>query len=218
MQYVAYYRVSTKGQGRSQLGLQAQQQAVQSFVQGEPIVAEFTEVESGKLNHRPQLKAALDFAELTGSTLVVAKLDRLSRNAAFLNQLFDATVSIKCADMPFADRFTIGILAQVAQWEREQISTRTKEALSAAKRRGRKLGGHRPNVPQMSAAGLQRSIATRQVRASERAAKVAPHISAAQAAGHTSLRSIADYLNQLGVKTTRGCKWEASSVARVIQK
>ena len=144
MRFVAYYRVSTAKQGLSGLGLEgAQRQMVLQSVGNSELLEEFTEVESGKLNNRPQLQAALKHARLTNSTLIVAKLDRLSRNAAFLNQLFDADVPIRCADMPFADRFTVGILAQVAQWERERISDRTKAALSVAKSRGRILGGKR---------------------------------------------------------------------------
>ena len=113
MRFVAYYRVSTAKQGQSGLGLEAQRQTVTQSVGDGELLEEFTEVESGKHNSRPQFQAALKLARLTNSTLIVAKLDRLSRNAAFLNELFDADVPIRCADMPFADRFTVGILAQV---------------------------------------------------------------------------------------------------------
>lgn len=129
MRFVAYFRVSTAKQGQSGLGLEAQRQTVIDSIGENELIEEFTEVESGKDNSRPQFQAALKRARLTNSTLIVAKLDRLSRNAAFLNDLFDADVPIRCADMPFADRFTVGILAQVAQWERERISDRTKAAL-----------------------------------------------------------------------------------------
>jgi DNA invertase Pin-like site-specific DNA recombinase len=215
LRFVAYYRVSTAKQGQSGLGLEAQRQTVlQSAADGE-LLEEFTEVESGKLNSRPQLQAALKHARLTKSTLIVAKLDRLSRNAAFLNQLFDADVPIRCADMPFADRFTVGILAQVAQWERERISDRTKAALSVAKARGRALGGKRPNQRCVSAAGRHRAIQAKQAASRQRKLDVIPYVDAARAAGHTSLRGIAAYLNCRRIAAPRGGNWQAAQVARL---
>lgn len=218
MRFVAYYRVSTAKQGHSGLGLEAQRQTVlQSVGEGE-LLEEFTEVESGKLNDRPQFQAALKHARLTKSTLIVAKLDRLSRNAAFLNQLFDADVPIRCADMPFADRFTVGILAQVAQWERERISDRTKAALSVAKARGRKLGGKRANQRCVSAAGRQRATETRQAASLQRKTDVMPYVDAARAAGHASLRGIAGYLNARRIAAPRGGAWQAAQVARLMDR
>lgn len=216
MRFVAYYRVSTAKQGQSGLGLEAQRQTVLKSVGDGELLEEFTEVESGKLNSRPQLQAALKHARLTKSTLIVAKLDRLSRNAAFLNELFDADVPIRCADMPFADRFTVGILAQVAQWERERISDRTKAALSVAKARGRTLGGKRPNQRCVNAAGRQKARATRQAASAQRKIDVMPYVDAARSAGHTSLRSIAGYLNGRRIAAPRGGHWHAAQVARLL--
>ncbi|WP_324749600.1 recombinase family protein [Sphingomonas sp. LY54] len=135
---VAYYRVSTEAQGRSGLGLQAQREAVAGLCRqrGWEIVAEFTEVESGRRNDRPQLLAALKRGKVTGARLVIAKLDRLSRNVAFLAALQESGAKFTAADMPEADEFTVHILAAVAQRERKLISDRTKAALTAAKSRG----------------------------------------------------------------------------------
>jgi DNA invertase Pin-like site-specific DNA recombinase len=144
---VAYERVSTARQGKSGLGLEAQRKAIDDYAatKGGTILARFTEVESGRKNDRPELEKALQLARITGATLVIAKLDRLSRNAAFLLTLRDAGVSFVACDMPEANDLTVGIMALVAQQEREAISRRTKEALAAAKARGVKLGN--PNGP-----------------------------------------------------------------------
>src|SRR6266478_5906691 len=147
--FVSYLRVSTARQGKSGLGLEAQREAVKQFVTsraGRSIAPEFIEVESGKRNDRPELEKALKRCRLTGATLVVAKLDRLSRNAAFLMTLRDAGVQFVAADLPEANTMTVGVMAVVAQHEREAISARTKAALQAAKARGRKLGGGRPGA------------------------------------------------------------------------
>jgi DNA invertase Pin-like site-specific DNA recombinase len=216
LRFVAYYRVSTLKQGQSGLGLEAQRQTVLQSVRDGELLEEFTEVESGKLSSRPQLQAALKHARLTRSTLIVAKLDRLSRNAAFLNQLFDADVPIRCADMPFADRFTVGILAQVAQWERERISERTRAALCVAKARGRSLGGKRANQRSVNAAGRHKAAATRQAASAQHRADVLPYVDAARAAGHTSLRGIAAYLNARRIAAPRGGAWQAAQIARLL--
>ena len=138
--YVAYLRVSTQKQGQSGLGLAAQRAAVQAFPPVARLVAEFVEVESGKKNERPQLAAALALAKATGATLLIAKLDRLSRNAGFIFQLRDAGVDFVCCDMPDANTLTVGIFAVLAQHERELISQRTKAALAAKKAQGAQLG------------------------------------------------------------------------------
>src|SRR5688572_20704691 len=138
--YTAYYRVSTSEQGQSGLGLAAQRQAVERFVNcSDCIVAEYVEVESGKKDMRPQLAAAIAKAKATGSTLIISKLDRLSRNAAFIFTLRDSGVDFIAADMPEANTLTIGIFAVMAQHEREAISSRTKAALAAKKAQGHKL-------------------------------------------------------------------------------
>lgn len=213
--YVAYYRVSTAKQGRSGLGLDAQRDAVRSFVGCTPD-HEFTEVESGKRSDRPELLKALDLAELTGATLVVAKLDRLSRDAAFLLTLQKSGAKILFADMPQADKLVIGIMAMLAQWEREQISKRTKAALAVAKQRGRNVGGDRGNLADVRAAGVQASARKRTDAALARAAKVMPHVAEAKAAGHVTTRSIAAYLNGKGIRTSRGGEWRSGSVARLL--
>lgn len=138
MRAVAYYRVSTSEQGRSGLGLEAQKAAVEDYLARDEaiLVAEFTEVESGARNDRPQLQAALKRAQLSCATLVIAKLDRLSRNAAFLLTLRDAGTDFVAVDMPNANRVTMGIMAVIAEEERRLISERTKAAMRAAKARG----------------------------------------------------------------------------------
>jgi DNA invertase Pin-like site-specific DNA recombinase len=213
--FVAYYRVSTKRQGQSGLGLDAQRAAVAAHI-GKAPDHEFTEVESGKLDDRPQLKAALALAELTGSTLIVAKLDRLSRDAAFLLTLQKSAVPIVLADLPQADSLVIGVMAMLAQWEREQISKRTKAALAVAKRRGTQLGGDRGNLAAVRAAGTRHSAQRRSDAAKRRAELVRPHIEAARAAGHSSTRAIAGYLNRKGIRTVRGAEWRSGSVGRLL--
>jgi DNA invertase Pin-like site-specific DNA recombinase len=143
---VAYTRVSTQKQGRSGLGLDAQRQAIKNFVmqRNARVMETFVEIESGKHNDRPELNKALDHARRTASTLVIAKLDRLSRNAAFLLTLRDSGVKFVAADIPDATNMTVGLLAVIAEAEREAISKRTKEALAAAKARGTKLGNPNP--------------------------------------------------------------------------
>jgi DNA invertase Pin-like site-specific DNA recombinase len=215
--YVAYYRVSTAGQGRSGLGLEAQRQAVHTFI-GSPPAHEFTEVESGKRSDRPELHKALDFAELTNSVLIVAKLDRLSRDVEFLSRLQKAPIKIIFADMPFADSFMIGIMAQVAQWEREQISKRTKAALAVAKARGRSIGGDRGNLAQHSKAGAEASAEKRRKTANARAQKVLPHVLKARQEGFRTYKAIAAYLNRKGIRTSRGSEWQSSSVQRLASK
>ena len=142
--FIAYYRVSTQKQGASGLGLEAQKAAVTSFVREQMhILGEFVEVESGKKNHRPQLHAAIAAAQSQNATLLIAKLDRLSRNAGFIFALRDAGVSFVCCDMPDANSLTVGLFAVIAQHEREAISKRTKDALAAKKARGAILGSPR---------------------------------------------------------------------------
>ena len=140
--FVAYYRVSTDRQGKSGLGLEAQREAVQSYLNGGSwtLAAEVTEVESGKRNDRPELDRALGLCRLYGATLVVAKLDRLARNVAFISKLMESGVDFVAVDFPQANRLTVHILAAVAKHEAAMISQRTKAALAAAKARGVKLG------------------------------------------------------------------------------
>jgi len=218
---VAYHRVSTAKQGNSGLGLEAQSAAIQAYADraGACIVAAFTEVESGKLNDRPELLRALHHAKVTGSLLVIAKLDRLSRNAAFLLTLQDSGVQFVAADMPDANNFTVGIMALVAQQEREATSKRTKEALQAAKARGTKLGN--PNgaaallkAGKGNAAGVQAVKMKAQGYAQEMQAVLA-HL---QAQGKTSLGALAEALNGGGYKTPRGGAWHKTSVKNLLDR
>ncbi len=219
--FVSYLRVSTDRQGRSGLGLEAQRAAVEDYLNGGSwtLLEEYVEVESGKKNDRLQLAKALHHAKVTGATLVIAKLDRLSRDAHFLLGLDKAGVDFVAADMPHANRLTVGIMALVAEQEREAISRRTKEALAAAKRRGVKLGN--PN----GAAALRRAgkgnaaaVARVQEAADRRAEDLQPVIEDLQRQGVMGLRAIARALNQRGVVTPRGGKWHPTGVARVLER
>lgn len=221
MKMVCYLRVSTAKQGQSGLGLDAQRDAVGAYARsvGGTIIQTFTEVESGKVNARPQLDAALHLSKVTGATLVIAKLDRLSRNAAFLLTLRDAGVKFVAADMPHANELTIGIMALVAQQEREAISKRTKEALEAAKRAGRVLGN--PNgAAAFRRAGRGNGAAVEAVRAraDSHAGHLAPVIAALKAEGIESLGAIAAALNERGMLTPRGGQWHKSSVSNLLSR
>lgn len=221
MKAVLYYRVSTSAQGRSGLGLDAQREAVGKFCQARDceVLAEYTEIESGKRNDRPQLREALDHAELTGATLVIAKLDRLSRDAAFLLQLQKSGAKFVAADMPEACNLTVGILALVAQQEREAISARTKAALAAAKARGQKLGNPNRDAPLRRAAkGNAAAVGVLKAEADQRAAKLRKTIEVLQAKGITSLPAIAKALNEGTVLTPRGGKWYPSSVRNLLAR
>ncbi|MBC7737882.1 MAG: recombinase family protein [Candidatus Saccharibacteria bacterium] len=219
--FVAYERVSTARQGQSGLGLEAQRNAIQGFAasKGAEVLARFTEVESGKNSNRPELGKALHLAKVTGATLVIAKLDRLSRNAAFLLTLRDSGAKFLAVDMPEANDLTVGIMALVAQAEREAISRRTKEALAVAKARGVKLGN--PN----GAAALRRArkgaVALRAVvaaNADRRAQDLADVVSDIRACGATSLRAMAVALNTRGMLTRRGGQWQVSNVRNLLAR
>lgn len=218
---VAYYRVSTAKQGQSGLGLEAQEKAVTDLCASRNwhMVASFTEVESGKRNTRPVLQQALQRAKLSRSTLVIAKLDRLSRNAAFLLTLRDSGVKFIAADNPDVNELAVGVLAVVAEAERKQISERTREALKAAKARGRKLGN--PN----GAAALRRagkgnaaSLEVIRENADRFASDMAPIIHHLRLRGVTSLEGMARALNADGYHTARGGKWYASSVRLLLTR
>src|SRR5215210_2809376 len=189
--FVAYYRVSTERQGRSGLGLEAERKAVEDFLNGGNwrLVDEFKEIESGKHSDRPALAKAFRACRLHSAKLVIAKLDRLSRDAHFLLGLEKAGVDFVAADMPHANRLTVGIMAMVADEERRLISKRTKEALAAAKARGVQLGGNRGSI--ISAEARQVSRKTRQTNSEARATDLAPVIAELQAAGVMSLGGLA---------------------------
>jgi DNA invertase Pin-like site-specific DNA recombinase len=211
MQYIAYYRVSTDKQGASGLGLEAQQAAVQSYAAD--IIHSFTEIESGKNDHRPQLQAALAMCRQTGAALLIAKIDRLSRQAAFLLTLRDSGVQIVAADMPNAGTLEFGVRAVVAQHEREEISKRTKAALQAAKARGTKLGS--PTIDK----ALKASIEAKKAAAAAFDAQVLPFIRKFQQAGHKTSRAIADQLTLAGVSTYRGGnRWGHAQVCEILRR
>lgn len=217
--FISYLRVSTTKQGQSGLGLEAQRKAVTNFLNGGnwELLAEYTEIESGKKNDRPELNRALAHCKLTGATLVIAKLDRLSRNAHFLLGLQEAGVHFIAADMPTANELTVGIMALVAQEERKAISARTKAALAAAKERGVKLGC--PNgAAHLRQYGNELGVEAVKRNADERAWKLANVVKEIQAKGITSLKGIADELNRMGVTTARGGAWYASSVKNLLTR
>lgn len=218
---VAYYRVSTEAQGRSGLGLEAQRSAVAGLCQARDweIVAEFTEIESGKRNTRPQLAAALRRAKVLGAKLVVAKLDRLSRDAEFTLRVRNSGVDFACADNPDINRLTIGLLAVINEDERERISDRTKAALAAAKARGVKLGNPNGAAPLLRAGrGNADAVRAVQAQAAERAREYAEIIEDIQASGVASLAGIARELNERGIITPRGGRWHASSVKNLLAR
>ena len=202
VKYVAYFRVSTVKQGRSGLGLEAQQEAVQHYA--DSIISSFTEIESGKNDKRIQLAAAIELCRSSGASLLIAKLDRLSRESG---------VDIVAADMPNCSTLEFGIKAVFAQFEREEISKRTKAALTAAKARGVQLGTKSPAIS--SAAG----VAALQANAEQFALTVLPIIRDLKAAGFTSLRQIAAALTERKVATVRGnTNWSASQVSNIIAR
>ena len=217
--FVAYCRVSTAGQGRSGLGLEAQDAAIRAHLRSGDTLLQppYVEVESGKRADRPQLQAAVDRCRRTGATLLIAKLDRLSRDAHFLLGLEKAGIEFVCADMPNANRLTIGIMAIVAEEERRMISQRTKSALAAAKARGTKLGGDRGYRPEV-APDAALATAVRKRKADHAAYAVLPVVEGLQAEGVGSLNAMAKRLNDLGHRTPRAGEWTATAVKRLLAR
>ena len=216
--FVSYLRVSTARQGASGLGLEAQRAAVAGYLNGGDwkLVQEVVEVESGKRNDRPALADALRLCRKHKATLVIAKLDRLARNVAFISNLMESRVEFVAVDMPQANRFVVHILAAVAEQEAEAISKRTKAALAAAKARGTQLGGRRVSRERWAEIRLAAGVA-RSAEADKRAAlEVLPVIETIKAAGATSLRQIAAGLNERNITTPRGGEWSAVQVQRVL--
>lgn len=214
MKFVAYYRVSTKHQGRSGLGLEAQKEAVTNYIEstGDKLIASYQEIESGRKNDRPELKAALDLAKRKGAKLIVAKLDRLARKASYILRLIDESgVEFHICDMPNADKLTITILAAVAEREAENISIKTKAALAVRKAQGVKLGN--PNVQVVQAIGARANVAAKEAKL------VAVHwiIREIINTGRVgTLKGIADALNARGVSTPRNGQWSITQVRRAI--
>ncbi len=212
--FVAYFRVSTVRQGQSGLGLEAQQAAVHHFLRGEAtLVATFLEIESGKKNARPQLQAAIARARQEDAVLLVAKLDRLARNVAFLAALMESRVRFQAVDLPAADEFTLHILAAVAQKEASAISTRTRDALAAKKARGFPLG----TPANLTPAAREKSWAAMRdnAQANLQNRQAAQLVALLRATGAT-LRAIADQLNQSGYRTRYGKAFHPMGVQRLL--
>jgi DNA invertase Pin-like site-specific DNA recombinase len=219
--FVAYYRVSTGKQGKSGLGIEAERQAVETYLNGGnwKIIAEFTEVESGKRSDRPALTQALAAARARRVPLVVAKVDRLTRSVAFLSALLEAGVDVRFADLPTLEgatgKFMLQQMAAIAELEAGMISKRTKDALAAAKRRGVVLGGFRGR--HFTAKDHKAAAAARHEKAVQRAADLAPIVHELRAAGAASLRAIAAGLNERHIPTARGGEWTATQVMRLLE-
>jgi DNA invertase Pin-like site-specific DNA recombinase len=220
---VGYQRVSTKGQGESGLGIEAQETAIRTYAgqTGASVVAWYTEVESGKRADRPELAKALAHARRSKATLVVAKLDRLARNVAFLSALMDSKVPFVACDNPHANRLTLHILAAVAEAEAKAISDRTKGALAAYKARGGKLGAELPQCRNLTAEsrakGIRKAAEMNGRAATEAYSDLIPAVQALKAEG-LSLRAIAERLNAEGHTTRRGRPWNQVQVSRVLER
>lgn len=218
--YVSYVRVSTERQGRSGLGLEAQQMAVREYLQASQgkLLSEYTEIETGRRRDRPQLQAALELCRRSRAILVVGKLDRLARNVAFVSSLLESRVRFVAVDMPEADVTFLQMAAVFGEWEARKVSERTKAALEAAKARGTRLGwamaSRAAQQPEASRMGVD---AIRQ-RAALFAANTRPIIESIQKAGVTTLSGIANALNCRGVRTQRGGRWYPTTVRNLLQR
>ena len=217
--FVAYYRVSTDRQGQSGLGIEAQQEAVRTFLNGGrwSVIGEFTEIESGtrkRLKDRPMLKAALELARKQKATLVVAKLDRLARDVQFISTLLNGKVQFVCADMPQADRTFLQMVSVFAEYEAKRISERTKDALGALKRQGKKLGSPTPEI------GSAEGVKVIQAKADAYADKVGPIVrDIIRKSGAETLRDIAAALSARGIETPRGNNdWHPSQVSNLLKR
>lgn len=214
-QYVTYYRVSTEEQGKSGLGLEAQERDIEIFLttysdQPYEIIASYRDIQSGKDDNRPELQAAIEQAKATGAVLLMAKLDRLSRRVSFIAGLMeDKKLSFKVAQMPYADKFQLHIYAALAEQERDFISKRTKAALAAAKERGVKLGGLRDKT-------MKRNKA-RKEQAQQRAEELREILLPLKDSGKT-LEQMAAFLNTSNWRTPRGGKWSKTQVSRVLTR
>ena len=213
--FIAYYRVSTQRQGLSGLGLEAQKSSVLSFLNNRTILAEFTDVETGKNDNRPQLLKAIELAKQTNSTLLIAKLDRLSRNLTFVSTLMDTKVKFICSDMPDANELTIHIFAALAQWERKRISERTKGAMTQLKNRGVKLGTPENFTLEARQMG---PIKIKQIANSNPNNQKAKKVINLLSKNGKSLREIVIELNDAGFKTARGNQFGPEQVRRLINK
>lgn len=212
--YVSYLRVSTDKQGREGYGVDAQREAVANYINGGKweLLREFVEVESGRKKDRPELAAALAYCKLTKATLIVAKLDRLARNVAFVSSLMESGVDFVAVDFPEANRLTIHILAAVAEHEASMISARTKVALLAAKTRGVKLGN-----PNLTDEARSAGRAARAAKADEDARRIKPILDGLKAQG-MGLRETARELNRQGMRTPLGRDWTPTAVKNALAR
>lgn len=212
--YIAYYRVSTQRQGLSGLGLEAQQEAVRVYVKDAPILASYTDIESGKSNTRQHLIEAIQHCKNTDATLIIAKLDRLSRNVQFIAALMESRVKFVCCDMPDATPFTIHIFAAVAQWERERISERIKAALQAKRARGESLGKPDNFSPETRLLGSHAMKEKAKINKRNKQAYLV--VNMLRKDGHT-LVSIMNKLNEMGLQTATGKSFRTEQVRRLIE-
>lgn len=218
MRFVAYFRVSTTKQGESGLGLESQRGAVTEYIarRGGELLAAFTDIESGAKDDRPELLKALRKCRLTGATLLIAKLDRLSRNRRFLLELADSKLDFVAVDMPEANSLTVGILACMADYERQLISERTKAALSAARARGVALGNPALSVVRNTDTSAAKAAWSAKTKArQDEVREVCMELIAEH--GDLSTRRLADHLNLAGYRTVTGKDWSAAQVWRIMK-
>lgn len=220
VQYVAYLRVSTQKQGFSGLGLEAQKEIIQNYLSDKIPIAEYIEVESGRKTDkgRPKLKEALEVCRKTGGKLIVAKLDRLARNVAFLSQLLESDVDIVFCDFPEANKMMLHILAAISQYEAELIATRTKQALAAKKAKGCTLGNPEHLIGKLDEA-VAKSVETNKRKAEENPnnKRAAAMLKVLAKEGRT-LQEMADYLNEQGFTTSKGYRFSRSSVYVLLKR
>lgn len=216
--YVSYLRVSTQKQGFSGLGLEAQREMIQKYLSHTIPIAEFIEVESGRKKDRPKLKEALALCRKHGATLIVAKLDRLARNVAFLSSLLESDIDIVFCDYPAANKMVLHILSAISQYEAELISARTKAALAAKRKRGCKLGNPEHLLEKHEQA-LKNSAATIREKATNNPNnKRAVAIIRTLVGDNKTYQEIADILNQEGFVTSQGCQFSKSTVFKLIKR
>lgn len=218
--FISYIRVSTQKQGMNGLGMDAQRKTIETFLNGGnwKLIAEYAEVESAKKSDRPELKKALEHCKRTKSTLVIAKLDRLSRSVAFLSNLMESGVEFIAVDMPFANKLTVHIMASMAEHEREMISKRTKDALAAAKARGVKLGNPRGLPEDATKKGVPISLERRAAKADVYCQTMYPIIKGLLDEG-LSLNAIAKRMMEKKELTPRsGSKWSATTVKQILKR
>ena len=220
IEYVAYLRVSTQKQGYSGLGLEAQKEIIQNYLSDRNPIAEYIEIESGRKTDRgrPKLKEALELCRKTGANLIVAKLDRLARNVAFLSQLLESDVDIVFCDFPQANKIVLHILAAISQYEAELVATRTKQALAAKKAQGYTLGNPEHLMDKLDEA-VAKSVETNKRKAEENPnnKRAAAMLKVLAKEGKT-LQEMAAYLNEQGFTTSKGFRFTRSAVHILLKR